>query len=92
MIERTIYGTMEWWDVAEQPDGFESLPSEFKEAFEFVSIHLHFRIFRRHSLNWVADAKNSAYSCYFNAVQLCFSICQYYSAVLTDAVNTGETL
>ena len=31
--------------------------SEFKEAFEFVSIHLHFRIFRRHSLNWVADAK-----------------------------------
>ena len=34
MIERTIYGTMEWWDVAEQPDGFESLPREFKEAFD----------------------------------------------------------
>ena len=34
MIERTIYGTMEWWDVAEQPDDFESLPSEFKEAFD----------------------------------------------------------
>ena len=34
MIEKTIYGTMEWWDVAEQPDDFESLPSEFKEAFD----------------------------------------------------------
>ena len=34
MIERTVYGTMEWWDVAEQPDDFESLPSEFKEAFD----------------------------------------------------------
>jgi hypothetical protein len=34
MIEKTVYGNMEWWDVAEQPDDFESLPIEFKEAFD----------------------------------------------------------
>ena len=31
MIERTIYGTMEWWDVAEQPGDFVEL--ELKKIF-----------------------------------------------------------
>lgn len=28
---------MKWWDVAEQPDSFQDLPAEFKEAFDLWS-------------------------------------------------------
>ena len=37
MIEKKLYGNMEWWDVAEQPDSFQDLPAEFKEAFDLWS-------------------------------------------------------
>ena len=38
MIEKNLVGNMKWWDVAEQPDSFESLPSEFKEAYDLWSV------------------------------------------------------
>ena len=32
MKQAEIYGNMKWWDVAEQPDSIDDLPSEFAEA------------------------------------------------------------
>lgn len=29
-----IYGNMDWWDVAEQPDNFDMLPLDFHEAYQ----------------------------------------------------------
>ena len=29
-----VYGNMDWFDVAEQPDGFEDLPKEFETAYQ----------------------------------------------------------
>jgi len=32
--ESFIYGNMDWWDVAEQPDNFDMLPVDFAKAFQ----------------------------------------------------------
>ena len=29
-----IYGNMDWWDAAEQPDNFDVLPIDFRKAFQ----------------------------------------------------------
>ena len=37
MIEKIVYGNMNWWDVSEQPSSFEDIPTEFTKSYDLYN-------------------------------------------------------